>query len=390
MANTTLSTNMSLPIPNVGVDPGPDYAQNINSSLTILDQHNHSSGSGVQINPSGININSDFPMNGNNLTLIRSSRYAVQITPLSGPSDLGCVYVSGVDLWFNDVNGNQIQITSGGAVLATSSGISSGTNSASFISNVLVVNSAPLTPANIQAGSILLGNNIANSKFLTLAPPNAMGANFQLTLPNIPGSNSFLGIDTSGNISGFIPQSQGITASNIANATITQTQIAAGFGLNPSGAIIAFGGAVSPSGWLVCDGSAVSRTGFPDLFAAIATNYGVGDGSTTFNIPDLRGQFLRGVDNGAGNDPQAGTRTANNGGNSGDNVGSNQASTFGSHAHTVVFPNQIASATGFGFAAGGTGGFLVTSLTSVSETTSSVGTNDTNPINVYVNFIIKT
>ena len=73
----------------------------------------------------------------------------------------------------------------------------------------------------------------------------------------------------------------------------------------------------------MCDGSAVSRTAYASLFAAIGTNYGAGDGSSTFNVPDLRGQFLRGVDGSAGVDPDKATRTAlKSGGNTGNNVGS--------------------------------------------------------------------
>lgn len=56
----------------------------------------------------------------------------------------------------------------------------------------------------------------------------------------------------------------------------------------PSGTIIMYGGSTSPSGWLLADGSAVSRTTYAALFAAIGTTYGVGDGSTTFNLPDFR------------------------------------------------------------------------------------------------------
>lgn len=68
--------------------------------------------------------------------------------------------------------------------------------------------------------------------------------------------------------------------------------------LIPVGSIIAFGGTSAPSGWLVCDGSAVSRAMYSDLFAVIGTAYGSGDGSTTFNLPDLRGKFAEGTPNG--------------------------------------------------------------------------------------------
>src|SRR6185437_5151905 len=111
MANFTTSPNMNLVIPTVGVDPGPDWASNINSSLTILDGHDHSSGKGVQITPSGINISSDLTMVQNNLTNVRSIRLFPQTSPLALPTDVGALYESGVDLYYNDANGNQIQIT---------------------------------------------------------------------------------------------------------------------------------------------------------------------------------------------------------------------------------------------------------------------------------------
>ena len=76
-----------------------------------------------------------------------------------------------------------------------------------------------------------------------------------------------------------------------------------------------------PSGYLSADGSAISRTTYADLFAAISTTYGPGDGSTTFNLPDLRGTFIRGYDGGKGVD-------------SGRSFGSYQADAFKSHTHT--------------------------------------------------------
>ena len=73
-------------------------------------------------------------------------------------------------------------------------------------------------------------------------------------------------------------------------------------GGTPTGAVIAFAMPSSPTGWLQCDGSAVSRTTYAALFAAIGTTYGTGDGSTTFNLPDLRGEFVRGWDDSRGVD----------------------------------------------------------------------------------------
>jgi microcystin-dependent protein len=64
----------------------------------------------------------------------------------------------------------------------------------------------------------------------------------------------------------------------------------------PSGSVTAFAGAAAPSGWLMCNGSAVSRTTYADLFAVIGTTYGVGDNSTTFNLPNLNGRVPVGFD----------------------------------------------------------------------------------------------
>lgn len=58
----------------------------------------------------------------------------------------------------------------------------------------------------------------------------------------------------------------------------------------------------APAGWLVCDGSAVSRTTYARLFVAMGVAFGVGDGVNTFNLPDLRGEFIRGFDGGRGVD----------------------------------------------------------------------------------------
>lgn len=63
----------------------------------------------------------------------------------------------------------------------------------------------------------------------------------------------------------------------------------------PPGALVPFGGPTTPTGWLLCNGAAVSRSTYADLFAAIGTVHGAGNGTTTFNVPDMRGKFPIGV-----------------------------------------------------------------------------------------------
>jgi microcystin-dependent protein len=70
----------------------------------------------------------------------------------------------------------------------------------------------------------------------------------------------------------------------------------------PAGIVSAFAGVTAPAGWLMCYGQAVSRTEYSALFTALSTTYGSGDGTTTFNIPDMRGRAIAGVDNMGGSD----------------------------------------------------------------------------------------
>lgn len=74
------------------------------------------------------------------------------------------------------------------------------------------------------------------------------------------------------------------------------TALGGGGGAVPAGALVPYAGSSVPTGWLLCDGSAVSRTTYSGLFAAISTLYGSGDGSTTFNVPDMRGNIPVGKD----------------------------------------------------------------------------------------------
>jgi microcystin-dependent protein len=84
-----------------------------------------------------------------------------------------------------------------------------------------------------------------------------------------------------------------VTSAKILDGTIALADLSAALValLVPTGTIAGFGGTAAPTGWLLCDGAAVSRTTFSALFTAIGTAYGVGDGSTTFNVPDLRQRF---------------------------------------------------------------------------------------------------
>lgn len=112
----------------------------------------------------------------------------------------------------------------------------------------------------------------------------------------------------------------------------------------PAGTVVAYAGETAPAGWLECDGSSLDGgTGagsYPNLFKAIGKFFGSGSGSTTgFNLPDLRGRFIRGWNHRGGKggpDVDAGQRVASaSGGNVGDRVGSYQDDQYKTHSHGV-------------------------------------------------------
>lgn len=200
----TNSPNMLLPVPTVGQEPGPQFATDINNCMALIDAHDHTPGRGVQLTPASFNINSDVTFQDNNLTFVRSVRFQPQPSPLSGIADIGSVYVSGADLYYNDTLGNQVRITQSGAVAGTPGSIANlvPPASASYVSanQTFVWQSAANTPANMDFASAILRNLVANSHGLTLNPPNAMGADYALTLPTLPATQSFMTLDASGNM----------------------------------------------------------------------------------------------------------------------------------------------------------------------------------------------
>jgi phage-related tail fiber protein len=118
----------------------------------------------------------------------------------------------------------------------------------------------------------------------------------------------------------------------------------------------------APSGWIKANGAVVSRGLYAGLFAALGTYYGAGDGVSTFGIPDLRGVFLRGLDEGRGID-------------SGRTLGALQADSFKSHTHDYV-------GTGNGTPGGAEGGGRDAAGTGPIYTSEATGSAETRPINL--------
>ena len=153
----------------------------------------------------------------------------------------------------------------------------------------------------------------------------------------------------------------------------------------PIASIHAFATQTVPDGYLICDGSEVSRTDYADLYAALGTVWGEGDGTTTFNIPDLRGEFLRGFDADRGVDADR-------------QFASVQADMFKQHGHTSYYSSHY---TGYGTGGNSwasnfasepghpTNANKRTNIEFISDSLDASAGTETRPRNVAVTYAIK-
>jgi len=171
--------------------------------------------------------------------------------------------------------------------------------------------------------------------------------------------------------------SLGITANELANDSVTTVKILDGNvtqaktnnSLVPTGAFMPFAMTTAPTGWLKANGAAISRTGiYANLFAAIGTTFGVGDNSSTFNLPDLRGQFIRSwADDGITYD-------------SGRTFGTTQADDLKSHNHNIYVK---------GVAGGINNAVLDGQVATGQYGTTNTGGTETRPRNIALLYCIK-
>ncbi len=169
----------------------------------------------------------------------------------------------------------------------------------------------------------------------------------------------------------------------------------------PAGIIKIFAGpeSILPEGYLICDGAAVNRTTYASLFTAIATRYGSGDGSTTFNIPDLRGRVPAGVDNMGGVAANRLTSTTMSpDGNTLNASGGSQL--LQAHTHTLTDPGHVHAYTTVGSsgAAGGApnlqsgtaGANTASATTGITAASTGGGAGQNVQPTLLINYIIKT
>ncbi len=285
---------------------------------------------------------------------------------------------------------------------------SGGTNTTQLATTAFVqsavsalVNSAPGALDTLQELAAALGNDANFAATMT----SALAAKAPLASPTLTGTPT------------APTASAGTSSTQIATTAFVHGAVSNSGAVSQVGY---FARTSPPEGWLKANGAAVSRTTYAALFAAIGTNFGAGNGSTTFNLPDLRGVFPRGWDDSRGVDTgrtfgslQAGqneahTHSGNTGYESADHSHTGTTSTDGSHTHTPP-AGQFSINANTAFSYGGAGASLgVASATAAagahshtfstdgassahyhSFTTSSAGGNESRPVNVALLACIK-
>ena len=291
-----------------------------------------------------------------------------------------------VNTWDTPINANSTTIDAafGGQALLNVTGIGTGPTA--------------LTLAQYQNMSLSFSGTLANNVNYQL-PANVQG---QWVVINGTTGAFTLTISSATGVGSTVSVSQGNTRSIYCDGTnviFADSQPQTSYTV-PTGAVMAFAMSTAPANWLECNGSAVSRTTYATLFSAIGTAFGSGDGSTTFNVPDMRGEFARGWDNGAGVDPGRvfGTTQAAAMLN---HTHSGTTSSVGDHTHTL--PGQIifgnGSPTGTSIAAGPGSNLYQSNITGAAGghnhtvTTgnpSAGGGSETRPTNVAFLYCIRT
>lgn len=294
---------MGLTLPTPTSTPGPDWATQLNTAFTTVDSHDHSSGKGVPIRTAGIAIDADFSINGFNLNASRALRMSNNGSALSLPADLTCLYAAGGNLYYNNSTGQQVQITAGGALNASSIGGIGGDYATSTASVFYTSSTTTFTflqdtnkYAFLDVGATTIRASGTSPNGVTIKAPAGLGASYNMTAPTaLPASTSAVTMDSTGQLA----------------------TVAGGF--IPTGVIMDFGGSSAPTGYLLCDGTAVSRSTYAALFAVISTTFGSGDGSTTFNVPNCQRRV-----------------TVGSGGSGTGTLGSTVGSTGGEETHLLI------------------------------------------------------
>lgn len=191
-----------------------------------------------------------------------------------------------------------------------------------------VISTSQTFTTNEQVTSGKLNDIVAQATFSDPADGSTLIANNSTY--GVSGGDGKLKVKDAG-ITATQLATDSVVETRIQNGAVTSSKLAASAisAIMPSGSLMPYAGASAPTGYLLCDGAAISRSTYSALFALVGTTYGAGDGSSTFNIPDLRGRVIAGQDDMGG--ASANRLTGQTGGVDGDILGGSG----GAETHTL-------------------------------------------------------
>ena len=226
------TSNMGLTLPDVSVTPGPTWASQINSDLSLIDSHNHTSGYGAPIPVAGLDINGSLPFGNNAATGLSY----LQLNPQAAPATTSSLYVDGNgDFFYNNALGAQVQITSGGGLAALPGSITnlpSGTAAVTFSSagGKYTFTKATNQAAALDSGPLVLRTGAAGSNAVAITPAVGTSTYGLVLPPSLPGNpNMLIGCSGLGAMSFLATDSSlSLTSSllKVAPLGITAAQIA--------------------------------------------------------------------------------------------------------------------------------------------------------------------
>lgn len=247
---------------------------------------------------------------------------------------------------------------------------------------------------------IEIGSTVTAALTVTLADAATMGAGYMVTVFNAGSGVATVATSGSDTINGqasiSLPAKTGATVrvNAAANGYVAPDATSTSTSYVPTGSVTAYAGTAAPTGWLICDGAAVSRSTYAALFAVLGTAYGSGNGTTTFNLPDLRGRAVFGKDDMGGT--AASRITSAGSGITGTTLGANggaetvtlTTAQIPAHNHTVNATLNTSVNSGAHAYASNLSGATGTA-TDVTTNTGGGGAHQNMPPAIVLNYIVK-